>query len=332
MRNIELPKPAYVLFINRVFRWTGLILTHWLTGNINRLRRRDDSRLRGPRLRRLFEQSGPSAVKIGLQVALRIDIFPIDICNELSCMADRAPAMPLEHAIGRIEAAGRSPLQKLFRVFDPEPIVADTISCVYQAELANGDRVAVKVRRPGILDELSADLKALGFLLSLLEFFTLVRPGTYGHLERELRLKLAEELDYLMAARYQRLFRRRAKRDGLKFLSAANVYAECNSSDVMVSEFIQGIWCHELMDPTSVLPGLPVICCGPCGGRKWKTLFFRLNRAQEILLSSPAAGWSLSTLANVDGFPAASASCITRSCADFRKKTFPEQAMCSCSF
>lgn len=247
MRRLDLPRPGFTLLLRRIYVWSAGVFRYWVIGFVNRTRGTDDAPLRGPRLREILERMGGTAIKIGHEIALRVDILPLDICNELAAMPDQAPAMDIGYAAARIEAASGCSLEERFETLDPEPIVSDTVSCVYQAILKGGDRVAVKVRRRDILTRLSADLRALGWLLGVLEFLTLVRPGTFAHLEQELRLKLGEELDYLMAARYQRLFRRRARRDGLKFLLAARVYAELGSSDVMVSEFISGIWCHELM-------------------------------------------------------------------------------------
>lgn len=247
MRQLDLPRPGFVLLLRRIVVWAAAVFRYWVAGQINRIRGVDETVLRGPRLRSILEGLGGTAIKIGHEISMRVDIIPLDVCNELAIIPDRAPAMDLAYAVERIEAASGRPLEQQFEILDPEPIVSDTVSCVYQAILKNGDRVAVKVRRPGVLTGLSADLSALGWLLGLLEFLTLVRPGTFVLLERELRLKLGEELDFLMAARYQRLFRRRARRDGLKFLSAARIHAKLSSSDVMVSEFIAGMWCHEVM-------------------------------------------------------------------------------------
>ena len=247
MREYDLPSPAFLLLISRLFAWTFAIFKYWSAGVWRFLCGQKPKIDRGRRLRSILESMGGTAIKLGHEIALRLDILPLDICNELTAMPDRGTSIDIKYVVERVEAASGRTLQNQFQTFDPVPIVSDSISCVYQAVLRNGERVAVKVRRPKLLQILSADLRALGWLLGTLEFLTLVRPGTFSLLEKELRLKLGEELDFLMAARYQRLFRRRAKRSGIKYLSAARINHEFSSQDVMVSEFISGVWCHEII-------------------------------------------------------------------------------------
>ena len=247
MRDYTLPKPEFYLTIIKLSAWSVAILKYWSYGLWSRISFSKKSANRGKLLRHILEDMGVHAIKIGHEIALRLDILPLDICNELLKMQNSGPAIDIQYVIARVEYAGGKYLQEQFQVFDPDPIVSDTTSCVYQAILKDGSQVAVKVRRPQLLSILSAEIKALGLLLGLLEFFTLVRPGTFGLLENELRLKLGEELDFSMAARYQQLFRRRARRSNLKFLSSARIYHEYSSFDVMISEFISGVWCHEIV-------------------------------------------------------------------------------------
>ena len=248
MREFDLPRPGIALLLARAGVWVVAAYRFWSGSLLNRLRgRREGPAERGQRMRGILESMGGTALKMGRQMALRLDILPLEICNELSRICDQAAPMALSDVVERIEAAGGRPLDALYETIDPEPIVSNSVACVFQAKLLGAGRVAIKVRRLHVVETLSADLSALAFLLKILEFLTVIRPGRYSLLERELRLKLGEELDYTMAARYQRLFRRRAKRDRLKYLSAAKVFSQLSSSDVMVSEFVAGVWCQEVV-------------------------------------------------------------------------------------
>ena len=82
-------------------------------------------------------------------------------------MLDQAPAFPTEKAIAIIERNLGRPLGEVFEVFDPEPIGSASLACVYQAQLKTGERVAVKVRRPGIGPLIAADLRAMDWILIL---------------------------------------------------------------------------------------------------------------------------------------------------------------------
>ena len=123
------------------------------------------SQTRAVRLRRAFERGGPTFAKLAQQLSMRADMLPYAYCAELSKMLDRAAAFPTEKAIAIIERNLGRPLGDVFEVFDPTPIGSASLACVFQAQLKTGERVAVKVRRPGIGPLIAADLRAMDWML-----------------------------------------------------------------------------------------------------------------------------------------------------------------------
>jgi ubiquinone biosynthesis protein len=161
-------------------------------------------------------------------------------------MLDQAPPFPTPEAIAVIERNFGKPLAEVFEAFDPEPIGSASLSCVYQANLQTGERVAVKVRRPGIGPLIAADLRALDWLLIAAETLTIIPPGMTRAFRQDLQIILFKELNFRTEARYTELFRRRAlKRDGE--VTAPRVYFQYCTEEVMVSEFVSGFWMWEIM-------------------------------------------------------------------------------------
>ncbi|MGA2219174.1 MAG: AarF/UbiB family protein, partial [Terracidiphilus sp.] len=220
-------------------RWAFAIL--W-----DKLLRLDTIERRAVRLREAIERIGGSAVKVGQQMAMRIDLLPYEYTVELAKMLDRMPTFPTSYAIKRIEAVMGKSLLEVFAAFDPVPIGSASVACVFQAFLKNGDRVAVKVRRPGIGEKFVADCNALAAVLQFLEFFTIIRPGLSRNFVYEFRSMLMEELDFRKEARYTELFRA-GVREHMKHIDAPRIYFELSSEDIMVSEFVGGIWMRELI-------------------------------------------------------------------------------------
>src|SRR5687767_3514782 len=175
------------------------------------LLRRDSPGRRAVRLRLLLQKAGGTFVKIGQQLAMRLDLLPPEYCNELSKMLDRMPAFPLEEALATIARTTGKPWHDVFAVFDPEPVGSASIACVYQATLKDGTKVAVKIRRPGIAQVFMADLRVLDWLLGLAEFLSIVRPGFTAGLRHALRETLLQELDFRKEAHFQDIFRRNAR-------------------------------------------------------------------------------------------------------------------------
>jgi ubiquinone biosynthesis protein len=231
----------------RLFVWVGIILRFGAAAFWDRLRRTSTPARRAVRLRRIFERTGGTFIKIGQHLAMRLDLLPWEYGNELSNMLDRVPAFPVSRAIEMVERATGRPLEETFERFDPDPVSSASVSCTYQAILRTGERVVVKVRRPGIGELFMADLKVFDWLARALEFFTVLRPGYTQSMRREVRETLVEELDFVREARYVDLFRRAARESGKRFFTAPRVHFELSGEDVIVEEFVSGMWLWELI-------------------------------------------------------------------------------------
>ena len=104
---------------------------------------------------------GPVAVKFGQILAMRSDLLGPDWIRALSTLQDRVPALPFDRIRPAVEEAIGGPLDSYFASFNPEPIAAASIAQVHAATLPSGERVIVKVRRPGIERTVDADLRLL---------------------------------------------------------------------------------------------------------------------------------------------------------------------------
>lgn len=240
-------EPTRLQVIRRLFVWLRAILTYFL-GNLGDLLKRQSSEARrAVRLRLTFAKVGGTFPKIGQQLSKRVDILPWAYCMELSKLLDRVPPFDVQHAIEAVEKATGTPLAQTFRQFDPEPIGSASSACIYQAYLTDGKKVAIKVLRPDIGELFMADIIVLGWLLKVVEFLSFVHPDFTKNLQKEFRDTFLEELDLTLAARYQTLFRTAAKKSGKKFFTAPKIYYEFCSRDVLVQDFVAGIWLWELI-------------------------------------------------------------------------------------
>jgi len=240
-------KTNHVQVVYRLFlySWTGLkwlILVTW-----DKLLGRDSMERRAARLRAFIESLGGSAVKLGQQLAMRIDLLPYEYTVELSKMLDRMVPFPTEYAIERIETFLGRPIEEVFKEFNPDPIGSASVACVFAAYLENGDHVAIKVRRPHIGEVFVADCAALGLVLKAMEFLTILRPGLSHNFLYDFRSMLLDELDFTKECRYTELFRRRVRKR-MTFVGAPKVYPELSTEDILVTEFMSGIWLRELLN------------------------------------------------------------------------------------
>ena len=223
-------------------------LAHFLAGCAwDVLRRRASRRARAVRLRETFESLGAAFIKVGQQLSIRADMIPHEYCEELAKMLDRVPPFPVEVAIQTIERTTGRKLDAMFSQFDPVPIGSASVACVFQAYLREGgERVAVKVRRPGIGELFAADMRALHWILGTAERLTVLREGMTESLLRELNTMLMGELDFRQEGRLTDIFRRRARKKRVH-VTAPRVHFDYSNEQVLVTEFVSGIWMWELM-------------------------------------------------------------------------------------
>ncbi len=192
------------------------------------------------RVRLALEELGPTFVKLGQMLSTREDLLPPTWVEELSRLHSRVAPVPFEELLPQVEQAlGRSPFA-VFVDLDREPYAAASIAQVHRAKLANGASVILKIRRPGIVAKIDADLRILEHLALLIEQ---ERPELrrYRPIEvvGQLRRSLERELDLAVEARNTERFARNFA-DDLGVL-IPGVYWEWTSSVMNVQEHIEGI-------------------------------------------------------------------------------------------
>jgi predicted unusual protein kinase regulating ubiquinone biosynthesis (AarF/ABC1/UbiB family) len=121
-----------------------------------------------------------------------------------------------------------------FQSFDDTPAAAASIGQVHAAVWSDGRPVAVKIQYPGAGPALLSDLNQLARLARL---FAVVSPGLdINPLIKELKARVAEELDYQLEATSQQAFAAAFAGDPDILVAPVVAY----TSRVLVSEWIEG--------------------------------------------------------------------------------------------
>jgi ubiquinone biosynthesis protein len=169
----------------------------------------------GVRLRRLLEDLGPTFVKLGQVLSTRPDLIPAEMMAELEHLQDHVPPEP-EHAVRRvIESELGRPVEQLFASFDWTPIAAASLGQVHAACLPDGQRVVVKVQRPGVEPTVNADLAILGDALRYLARTPALRDlYDPDALADEFARGIHAELDYTREGRNAERLRKNLQADG----------------------------------------------------------------------------------------------------------------------
>jgi ubiquinone biosynthesis protein len=118
---------------------------------------------RGPRsvslarsLTEALDRSGAVFVKFGQALSTRRDLLPSEFTSELGRLQDRVSPLPwaqIERVLSE-ELGGTS----MFAEIDTDPLASASIAQVHAATLRTGERVVVKVLRPGVTSLVERDL------------------------------------------------------------------------------------------------------------------------------------------------------------------------------
>lgn len=192
------------------------------------------------RIRLALTELGPTYVKLGQVLASRVDVFPPSWIAEFEKLHNQVPPVDIEAIRPELEARYQRPLDEVFAEFETEAFAAASIAQVHRARLHDGASVVVKVRRPGIVAKVEADLRILNHVAKLLEMeVPESRRYKPAQIVAQLRRSLRGELDLVREARNIDVFARHFKNDPTVHIP--RVFWDYCGETVNVQEELKGI-------------------------------------------------------------------------------------------
>ena len=116
------------------------------------------------------EQLGGAWIKLGQMLALRFDLLPAAYCDELFKLLNEVRPFAYAQVREIVRAELGAPPEALFRSFAQQPFAAASIGQVHRAVLPSGERVAVKVQRPGVRQAMQTDIGLMYSLARVLDW------------------------------------------------------------------------------------------------------------------------------------------------------------------
>ncbi|ESR61056.1 hypothetical protein CICLE_v10014451mg [Citrus x clementina] len=197
-------------------------------------------------LRESVLQLGPTFIKLGQLSSTRSDLFPREFVDELAKLQDRVPAFSPEKARHFIKNELGAPIEQFFKTFEDRPIAAASLGQVHRAILHNGEKVVVKVQRPGLKRLFDIDLRNLKLIA---EYFQ--RSETFGGPTRdwigiydECATILYQEIDYINEGKNADRFRRDFR--NIKWVRVPLVFWDYTATKVLTLEYVPGVKINEL--------------------------------------------------------------------------------------
>ena len=195
----------------------------------------------GPRVLRWYLQtSGATFVKLGQLLATRYDLLPAAYCEELATLLDSLPPEPLARIVATVECDLGRPLAACFEDFELVPLASASVAQVHGARLHGGERVVVKVLRPGIEQRFRVDFFYFRMIAWFIHRLGVLPNVDFREIVRELRKLSSEETDFRREARNLCEMRDLMASDDIDHY-APRVYPEYSTRAVLTMERIDGV-------------------------------------------------------------------------------------------
>jgi ubiquinone biosynthesis protein len=200
---------------------------------------------RAAALRSLLEDLGVAAIKIGQIVSTRPDLLPPEYEAELSRLQDAAPPEPAWRIEAVVATELDRPTETVFQEFDRVPLAAASIGQAHAARLPEGTEVVVKIRRPGVVDQVDADLRILAWIVRVVcRLSPRARRQGVNDLENQFADTLRAELDYSIEAANAERFARAFQHD--ETVHIPRVFRSESTTRVITLERIRGMKIDDL--------------------------------------------------------------------------------------
>ena len=192
------------------------------------------------KLRLILEDLGPTFVKLGQIMSMRPDFLPQEYCDELMKLQTEANPLPFSGIEKVIEQEYQRRWTRIFRSIDEEALGSASIAQVHCAVLLDGEKVVIKVQRPGVHDIMSKDIVLLKRAAGILKILGPAQDVVdFSMVLDELWAIAKQEMDFVMEANHIEEFRH-ANQDA-DFVSCPKVYRHLTTQHVLVMEYVDGI-------------------------------------------------------------------------------------------
>jgi aarF domain-containing kinase len=210
-------------------------------------------------VRKSLEIAGPAFVKWGQWASTRRDMFPGELCLELSRLYTMVPSHKYCHTKRLVEQAFGQRMEDMFEDFEEEPCASGSIAQVHKAKLSEegakrlhmensqSQTVAVKVRHPDVEMKLLRDFELMLLLADVAAYCA--DSDIIGESVRQFRGPLIEQLDLSMEA--EALCKFNSNFESTKDVSFPKPLYPYVSTDVLVETFEDGVNFNQIFEEST---------------------------------------------------------------------------------
>ncbi|WP_415190565.1 ABC1 kinase family protein [Psychroserpens sp.] len=203
------------------------------------------------KMRLVCEELGPTFVKFGQIMSNRPDLIPFDLVFELEKLQNNVPPIPENQAKEIVESQLKDKVENLFAWFDPTPYASASMAQVHKVIMKTGERIILKIQRPGIREIIFEDIKVMYTIAAVLEnrIPSLKSFDPVG-LVKNFEESILKELDFINESINVQRFYNNINNDTGKdqFACAPKVYQDYTTDKILALEFMSGIKINKIKE------------------------------------------------------------------------------------
>ena len=244
---------AYWRLLKAFFQFLPFALAYardkkkWLIFGPSRDVAPEKRRRRARKLKETLIGLGPTYIKLGQILSTRPDVLPRAYIDELTELQDDVPPAPYEGVERIIEEEIGHP-DDVFDTFERDALSGASLGQVHVAYY-RGEKVAVKVRRPGVESLVEADLRAVSLFLPVVrraaralgeEAHADSLKGLTDDFERRIRQEMNYRRERAMLEEIRGNF------EGDDRIRIPESYGEVSTERVLTLEYVEGIKINDV--------------------------------------------------------------------------------------
>ena len=180
---------------------------------------------------------GPTFVKIGQIASQQAEYLPREYCDALAKLRSKVAPMDIDTVHAQIEKYLGKPVGELYASFSEKPLGSASIAQVHKAELFDGTVVAVKVRRPGIVDTVARDF---ALIEKILDKFIKKPVGGLDLKSFIVELENTSKTELDLTNEANNLDRFWSNNTGREKVESPKCYRELTCEAVLTEDFVKG--------------------------------------------------------------------------------------------
>lgn len=183
------------------------------------------------------QELGATYIKLGQIIASSPSIFPHEYVEAFQSCLDNTPPVPFKVIEQTLKQELGKNYRDLFQYIDPTPLATASIAQVHAATWFNGDKVVIKVQKPGVEQTLETDFQFMSYSAKLAELLIPHIPkGSITDMVEEIRNGMLDECDFYKEARNIHAYENFLREANITNVVVPKVYLQGTKKRVLTME------------------------------------------------------------------------------------------------